>query len=198
MKLFCTKRSPYARKVRVVAIEKGIKLDLIEQDLLNKSDALLAANPLGKIPALVIGKGQFLVDSPVICQYLDGLKPKPRLIPKDPKNRFDVLKIEAIADGIMDAAVLAFMEKSRHGENFHKEFFANQEKAIVRSFEYLLKQKKILSDFNLGSIAAACAIGYVNLRLGHLNPKENLPQLAKWFDAFSLRPSMQQTIPVVS
>ena len=92
MKLFYTKRSPYARKVRVLALEKGITLDLINEDLAKKSKVLLDSNPLGKVPTLILDNGDTIYDSVVICQYLDELNDTPVLIPKSGKARYEVLK----------------------------------------------------------------------------------------------------------
>jgi glutathione S-transferase len=195
MKLLCTKRSPYARKIRVLAIEKQIPLELIEEDLVNKSGRLTQANPLGKVPALIFDNGQTLIDSPVICEYIDGLKDQPRFIPKDKEERFKVLHLAAIADGIMDAAVAAYMEKLRHPDNFHEAFIKVQEDAIGRGFKFLEQNLTELEKFTLAPIAVASAIGYLNFRLPQLDPKHQYPKLAKWFEEFSQRPSMMETKP---
>ena len=99
MKLLYTPRSPYARKVRVVAIEKGIELELASEDLVNKSPGLVKANPLGKIPTLILGNGQMVFDSPVICEYLDSIEPKPALIPNDPHKRIVILTFRGTPTG---------------------------------------------------------------------------------------------------
>lgn len=198
MKLYYTQRSPYARKVIVIAMEKNIPLELVNQDLAKKSPELVAANPLGKIPVLILESGESIVDSPVICEYLEHLKPEPRMIPEHVTQKFHILHMSAIADGIMEAAIAAYMEKQRHAEAFHKNFVKLQEDAILRSYVYLETQLKVLSQLNMASVAAACAIGYVNLRLPQLGPRNHSPAVAKWFDEFSKRPSMQKTIPVVS
>src|ERR1700685_1547153 len=109
MKLLYTKRSPYARKVRVIALEKNIPLGLVDEDVQKKSQRLLDANPLGKVPTLVLDDGTTVFDSPVICQYLDGLNDKPIMIP--PHDRIEVLKWEAFADDLMVAAINLYMEK---------------------------------------------------------------------------------------
>ena len=195
MKLLYTKRSPYARKVRVMALEKKIPLELIDEDLINKSDRLKEANPLGKIPTLILDNGQTLADSPVICEYLDELKPNPVFIPKDKEHRFRVLHLAAIADGLMDAAVAGYMEKNRHPENFHAAFIKTQEDAISRGFDFFEKNLKELEKFSLAPVAVASAIGYINFRLPHLGPHVKHPKLAEWFEEFSKRPSLMETKP---
>ncbi len=196
MKLYTTKRSPFARKVRIMAIEKNISLDLIDQDLVNKSPELVAANPLGKIPVLLLDNGETLIDSPVICEYLEHLKPEPVFIPK--ANRFQILHLAAVGDGITEAALTIYMEKMRHPDSFNKPLVENQEKAIPRVYTYLESQMDILSQVNLASVSVAAAIGYVNLRVPQLGPQHYSPVIQKWYEQFSQRPSMVQTIPVLT
>ncbi|MBF0491084.1 MAG: glutathione S-transferase N-terminal domain-containing protein [Candidatus Omnitrophica bacterium] len=194
MKLLYTKRSPYARKPRVIALEKGIHLELIDEDLAKKSQLLLDANPLGKVPTLILEDGSTVYDSPVICQYLDALNDKNGMIPKDAKARLNVLKWEAFADDLVTAAINTYMEKIRHPENFHKDFVAGQEKNILKSYQFIESHLAELKTFNLASVAVASAIGYIHFRLPHLKVQGKLSQ---WFDEISARPSMQQTVPVV-
>lgn len=195
MKLLYTKRSPYARKVRVLAIEKNIPLDLIDEDLMNKSKVLLAANPLGKIPTLILDDGSALCDSPVICEYLESIKPQPVLIPSAGMERFKVLHLAAIADGVMDNSVALYMEKVRHPNDMNAAYVANLEKAMNDAFKYFDDHISDLSLFNLASVAAASAIGYSNFRLPHLNPNQKFTRLAAWYEQILTRPSMKETIP---
>ena len=195
MKLLYTKRSPYARKVRIMALEKKIPLELVEEDLMNKSSRLTEANPLGKIPALILDNGQTLVDSPVICEYLDQVKPQPLFIPHQKEERFQVLYLAAIADGLMDAAVAVYMEKTRHPENFNEAFIKTQEGAIARGLAFFEQHLDELGRFSLAPVAAASAIGYINFRLPQASPQSKNPKLAKWFEEFSKRPSMAETKP---
>jgi glutathione S-transferase len=192
MKLLYTKRSPYARKPRVMAIEKEIVLELIDEDLANKSKQLLESNPLGKVPTLILDNGETLFDSVVICQYLDDLK-VPRLIPQSGKARYDVLKWEAMADDMVTTAIYTYMEKIRHPQDFHAQFVANGENTILKGYQYIESRLNDLQTFSLAPIAVASAIGYIHFRLPHLKVQG---KLASWFDEFSQRPSMQDTIPV--
>jgi glutathione S-transferase len=193
MKLLYTKRSPYARKVKVIALEKNIALDLIDEDLQKKSQRLLDANPLGKVPTLILDNGTPVFDSPVICQYLDGLNDKAVMIPREPGERMEVLKWEAFADDLMTTAINLYMEKVRHPQDFHQDFTANMEKNILSAYAYIEKDLSKLKKFDLASIAVASAIGYVHFRLPHLKVQG---VLAKWFEEISKRPSMAQTMPV--
>ena len=195
MKLLYTPRSPYARKVRVTALEKGIDLELVSEDLVNKSSGLVKANPLGKIPALILDNGQTIFDSPVICEYLDGLKPKPALIPKDPEKRFAVLTLAAAADGLMDVTVAMFMEKVRHPNDFNAAFIAANETTVKRCFVYFDARVAQLEGLSIASIGLASAIGYLNFRMPQLWRSTDYPRLARWYEELSNRLSMRETVP---
>lgn len=195
MKLLYTKRSPYARKVRVIALEKNIELELIDEDLQKKSQRLLDANPLGKVPTLVLGNGETIFDSSVICQYLDTLNDHPVLIPNaNPMERLKILKWESFADDLMTSAINGYMERVRHPNDFHKDFVTNVDNNIRLAYAYVERNLSMLQGFNLAPIAVASAIGYVHFRLPHLKAEG---ALAKWFEDISKRPSMSQTIPVL-
>ncbi len=193
MKLLYTKRSPFARKVRVIALEKSINLELVDEDLQNKSTRLLDANPLGKVPTLVLDNGTTVYDSPVICQYLDGLSDKALMIPKDLQARVEVLKWEAFADDLMVVAINLYMEKVRHPSDFNQNFVTAQENNLKAAYAYIEKHLDQLKNFNLAPVAVASAIGYIHFRLPHFKVQG---KLAQWFEVINQRPSMQQTIPV--
>ncbi len=193
MKLLYTKRSPYARKVRVIAWAKNIPLELVEENLQKKSQRLLEANPLGKVPTLVLDNGTIIYDSSVICHYLDGLNDKAIMIPKEASERIEVLKWEAFADDLMTTAINLYMEKVRHPADFDKDFCLATQKSILSSYKHIEKNLSQLKKFNLASISVASAIGYVHFRLPNLKVKGELSQ---WFEEISKRPSMAQTIPV--
>ena len=193
MQLLYTKRSPYARKVRVIALEKNISLEFIDEDLQKKSQRLLDANPLGKVPTLILDNGTTVFDSPVICQYLDNLNEKSIMIPREAGERVEVLKWEAFADDLMTAAINLYMEKVRHPQDFHHDFTTLLEKNILGAYAYIDKNLSKLQKFNLAAIAIASAVAYIHFRLPHLKAQGSL---LRWFDEISKRPSMGQTIPV--
>ena len=193
MKLLYTKRSPYARKVRVLALEKNIKLDFIDEDLANKSQQLLASNPLGKVPPLILDNGETIYDSVVICQYLDEINATSTFIPASGQARYDVLKWEAMADDMVTTAIYAYMEKIRHPQDFHQQFVQNSENAILNGYQYIDANLDQLKTFNLAGVAVASAIGYIHFRLPHLKVQG---KVATWFDEINKRPSMAQTLPV--
>ena len=193
MQLLYTKRSPYARKARVLALEKGVHLDLVDEDLGNKSQRLLQANPLGKVPTLILDSGESLYDSSVICQYLDGLSDETVFIPKSPQARYKVLKWEAMADDLATSAIYTYMEKIRHPKDFHAQFVQNGEGTILNAYQFIEAHLHQLQKLTFAPVAVASAIGYIHFRLPHMQAKG---KLAQWFIEFSKRPSMAQTIPV--
>src|ERR1700733_9861891 len=179
MKLLYTRRSPYARKVRVIALEKNIALDLVDEDLQKKSQRLLEANPLGKVPTLILDNGTTVFDSPVICRYLDNLNDQNVMIPRESSERIEVLKWEAFADDLMTAAINLYMEKVRHPKDFHKDFTATLESNILSAYGHIEKNLSKFQVFNLAPIAVASAIGYIHFRLPSLKVKGALSQ---WFE----------------
>lgn len=197
MKLYYTKRSPYARKVHVVALEKGIPLELCEEDLTNKSAALIKLNPVGKIPVLELDDGTALCDSTLMCSYLEERQKAPVLVPQDAAKKWTVLNLDAVAKNLTDITVAVFYEKLIHPQDFHAKFIANKEDAIRATLVYLDQRVGDLRDLNLASISVACAIGYIQFRLGHLWSQNSCQSLARWYDEISLRESFQRTVPVV-
>jgi len=197
MKLFYSPTSPYVRKVRMVILEKGLT-DLIEIDQRSPydlEDALIAANPLCKVPALVLEDGSTLFDSPVICEYLDSLKPSPKLMPEG-AGRWSVMRMVALADGMTDAAYNARMESMRpDGEKSAKEIAAQQAR-IMRGIAALDAGELPGPDvLDLGTIALGASLGYTDLRHDDLNWRDNHPNLAAWMEEAGKRPSFQATIP---
>ena len=176
-------------------MEKGIKLDLIEEDLTKKSNDLIAANPLGKVPTLVLDNGDIIVDSPVIAEYLDSVNDKPVLIPRSGKERFRILHLSAMADGLMDVTIAAYMEKIRHPQDFSEAFVKAQEETIARCLKFFESQLSELNNLSLFPVAVASAIGYINFRVPSLCTKDKLSKLNAWYEQFSNRPSMQATLP---
>ena len=116
MRLICSLTSPYARKIRVVLAEKALPFELVEDIPWNEATRVPEFNPLGKVPALVADDDSVWFDSPVIAEYLDVMHPEPPLLPADRRAALPVHQSEALADGIIDASVLAFLERSRPQE----------------------------------------------------------------------------------
>ena len=198
MKLFYSSTSPYARKVRLLVLEKGLaeSVEMVTVDTANPSPELLAANPLGKIPALALDNGNAVFDSPVICRYLDGLA-QPYFLPRAGQAELDVLCWEAVADGIADAAYNLVMELRGRPENERSprtmQRWAGE---ITRTLHYVDARVATLGDeINLAHLALAAAVGYVDFRLPQLLRDSGCTQLLGWYENFRTRPSMQATLP---
>ena len=203
MKLYVTPTSPYVRKVLVTARELGLA-DAIETVFLRPSpiqaDPLLSRdNPLSKIPALVRDDGRALYDSPVICEYLDALAGGGRVLPASGDARWEVLRTQALADGILDAAVLVFYERTQRPAALQWEaWIAGQSQKARQGLDALEAQADTFAETpDIGQIAAACTIGWLEFRapLGEL--RATRPRLFAWYDRFAARPAMQATVPHV-
>ena len=199
MKLYHSPLSPYVRKVMVVAHETGL-LDRIETvdgsgTPLQPHGETVAANPLGKIPALITEDGLTLFDSRVICRYLDdragaGLYPAGAA-------QFPVLAREALAEGMIDAALLTAYEWRLRPEASRFQPWVDGQKDKVRrgidAFERAIDAMG--GPLTIDKIALGCALGYIDFRLADLNWRDGHPRLAAWYEEFSGRPSMKATIP---
>ncbi len=197
MKLFFSVNSPYARKCRVVAMEKGLQdVEYILVSPMENPPELLAVNPLATVPSLVTDDGFTLCESPVICEYLDSLSTTNSLFPQKGTERFRVLGMAALADGIMDAAVACVLEKRRPEAQRSMEWVIRKESAIRRTIAVLAGQMGTSAPLSIGTINASVALAYVNFRLSHIGWEDDHAQLAAWHKEFSKRPSMQATVPV--
>lgn len=198
MKLFYTATSPYARKVRVTLLEKGLgeRIELVPCNLETPDAALLAANPAGKIPTLILESGEALYDSPVICEWLDLETDPPLLLPAQGPTRWRVLRGQALADAVMDDALDVVMELRRGEEQRSAALIEKRTAALRRSVTALEQELAAWPDsLTLAHIAAGCALGYLDLRLPDLAWRAGHDRLAQWFAAFAQRPSMLATQP---
>ena len=200
MKLFYSPNSPYARKCLVVAYELGLR-DRIETIAANatptKMDPDVAAkNPLGKVPTLVLDDGTPVYDSPVIAEYLNALAGGSLLPPEGPA-RWNALIEQALADGMLDAAILARFETVLRPENMRwNDWTSGQVAKVVGGFDELEGRARGFGDrVDIGTISVACALGYIDLRFGHLEWRKGRPNAAAWFEKFAARESMTKTRP---
>lgn len=197
MKLLYTPTSPYARKVLILAIESGIDSQ-IERMNLNpwpEDSSVPQYNPLGKVPALVRDSGPILFDSPVICEYLDGLSSSPRFFPQG-EDRWRALRMQAIADGMLDASVLWRLEAMRPQDKQHAPWSDRQLTAIRQALAALEHEADALNEpISIAHIAVGCALGYLDFRLGDEDWRTPHPRLASWFATWVERPSMKATEP---
>ena len=199
MKLVASLTSPYARKIRVALAEKNLPFEL-EVDIPWLADTRVPSyNPLGKVPALVADDGELWFDSPVIAEYLDTLA-GPLLLPADRAAALPVRQAEALADGITDAAVAAFLEGMRPAERQDPASIERQLGKIHRglaALEQRLAQRKGLGGaaLTIADIAAGCTLGYLDFRFAHLGWRAAHPQLAAWADGLLARPSFTASAP---
>jgi glutathione S-transferase len=201
MKLFFAPASPFVRKVLVCAIELGVdsrieRLACAAHPVKRDPD-VVARNPLGKIPTLITDEGDVLFDSRVICEYLDGAADHPKLFPASGPARFRCLRDQALGDGVLDAAILIRYEEATHEAGCRSAgWIDGQLDKIEQSLRFLDAGVPALAErLDVGTIAVGCALGYLDLRFAHLEWRARFTALARWFDHFETRPSMQATRP---
>ena len=187
--------SPFARKVRIAAavLDLAKLIEVVPADTSDPADALRVQNPLGKIPTLVLADGKSIFDSRVILEYLDHLAGGNRIIPTGP-TRFDVLTFAALADGVIDAAILKVYE-TRWREDGHRSarWLDHQTGKIGRGLAALDAMRPDPDRIDVGSITLACALGYLDLRFAGAWRAER-PHLVAWLDAFAAHvPSFEAT-----
>ena len=198
MKLHFSPASPYVRKVMACAIARGIDggIEKVATNPHASPADLLADNPLSKVPALVADDGTAIYDSPVICEYLDTLGSAPPLFPPTGSAaRLRAQIMHAAADGILDAAVARRLQMPHPQDDGRRAFDARQKAAVERALAVLERDPpKGLSD--IGEIAVACALGYLDFRFANEPWREANPKLAAWFAEVSKLPPIAQTVPV--
>lgn len=191
--------SPFVRKIRIAASVLGIdrELALEPADTMNAGDTIRSQNPLGKIPALLLEDGTVLFDSRVILEYFDHRAGGGRIIPKDASARFAALRLQALADGIMDASVLLVYEgRWRPPERHEPKWIDLQSGKVARALAALEAAPPALdAPPNVGQIALACALGYRDFRFPGSWRKDH-PRLVAWLDDFARRvPAFAATAP---
>jgi len=202
MKLVTSLTSPYGRKVRVVLAEKKIPFQLQVENPWLPDSVVATLNPLGKVPVLVLEDGVSVFDSRVIVEYLDHVSPVAHLIPTELKSRMVVRGVEALADGVTDAAVAVYLEKKRAPEQQSGDWLVLQEKTLFRGLEALseaLGEKPWFfgNSMTLGDVACGCTLGYLGLRFPEIDWRTAHPNLAKLADKLAARASFRETVPVV-
>ena len=203
MKLIGSATSPYVRKVRIVMAEKKLDYQMVLEDVWAANTTITASNPLGKVPCLVMEGGEAVFDSRVIVEYLDTLSPVGKLIPTQGRERAEVKTWEALADGLVDAAILARLEATWAGRNAHERSDAwiqrqmGKIEACLKAMSTGLGEKAFCSGihFSLSDVAVGCALGYLDLRFAQVNWRESYPNLAKLQEKLVQRPSFAETQP---
>ncbi|MBL1435871.1 MAG: glutathione S-transferase N-terminal domain-containing protein [Rhodobacteraceae bacterium] len=199
MKLIYSGTSPFVRKVSVMLLETGldgrIEKETVAISPMKPGNVVPAANPLGKVPCLITDDGASIFDSRVITRYLDAQHSGTKLYPED-KTLWEILTLEAMADGMMDAAVLMSYERLlRTDAQKSAEWVEAQWLKISRALAHLEAHVAALEPLSMASIAVGATLGYLDLRHDDRGWRIIAPKLATWEAAFSKRPSMQATIP---
>jgi glutathione S-transferase len=200
MKLHWSPRSPFVRKVMIVAHEVGLldRLDCVRTVAASTKPhlELMRDNPLSKIPTLVLDDGTVLYDSPVICEYLDQLHDGAKLLPASGAARFSALRQQALGDGFLDFLLLFRAERERqHPSDPHLKSFATKRSACLAALDQEAAALES-SAFSLGHIAVGCALSYLDFRFAAEDWRTGHPRIAAWHAVFAARPSVRATEPV--
>jgi glutathione S-transferase len=200
MKLLGTHTSPYVRKVRLVLLEKNIPHSYLVDAPNDPGSQVARVNPLGRIPALILDDETCVYDSPVIAEYVDTLNDHPALIPRhDVLARMRVKRWEALADGIMDSAIVVRNERMRPAEKQEAGNITQHSTAIGRALAHAAAQLGTQewcegTSITLADLALASALVYLDLRLPELGWRAQHSDLATWFARISARPSMRSSL----
>lgn len=201
MKLIGSLTSPYVRKVRVVMAEKKLDYELVLENVWTPETTIQQSNPLGKVPCLIMEDGGAMFDSRVIVEYLDTLTPVGKLIPPNGRERAEVKCWEALADGVLDAAVLVRLERTLRAETQQSpEWIKRQLEKVdagLKAMSTGLKDTAFCSGnhYTLADVAVGCALGWLSFRFPENDWRNSYPNLSKLFDKLSERPSFKDTIP---
>jgi glutathione S-transferase len=203
MKLIGSTSSPYVRKVRVVMAEKKLEYKFVEEDVWSSDTSIMHSNPLGKVPCLVMEGGEALFDSRVIVEYLDTLSPVGKLIPAVGRERAEVKTWEALADGVLDALILARLENHWSGRQKGQRSQAWIDRQIHKTHASLKAMSQGLGEkpfcagiyLSLADIAVGCALGYLDFRFPEIDWRTPYPNLAKLQEKLAQRASFADTAP---
>jgi glutathione S-transferase len=203
MKLIGSITSPYVRKVRIVMAEKKLDYQLVTEDVWAADTSIGASNPLGKVPCLVMEGGEALFDSRVIVEYVDTLSPVGKLIPDRGRERAEVKTWEALADGLLDAAILARLEASWSGRKDGERSQAWIDRQIKKIDDSLIAMNRALAErshcvgihLSLADIAVGVAVSYLDFRFPNIHWRQAHPNLAALSERLALRPSFKDSLP---
>ncbi len=203
MKLIGSVPSPYVRKVRVVMAEKKLEYEFVQEDVWASDSTITSSNPLGKVPCLVMEGGEALFDSRVIVEYLDTLSPVGKLIPPSGRERTEVKIWEALADGLLDAAITARLEAHWPGRSEAERSQVWIDRHLGKVHDSLAAMSKGLGDkpyccgthLNLSDLAAGCALGYLDFRFPLIGWRDDYANLAVLHEKLAQRASFMETLP---
>lgn len=199
MKLIGSYTSPYVRKISIIMLEKGITFEFVNESPWTEASPVPDFNPLGKVPALVAG-GKTWFNSPIIAAYLEQLDKTPALLPDDALQALQVRQLEALADGVCDAALMIVREQMRSPDKQSEEELLRQRQKIQRGLDALeraaaAEQALNGSSLTLADIATACTIGYLNFRRVVPNWCVDRPALVRLVEKMFQRESFARTVP---
>jgi glutathione S-transferase len=198
MRLHQSPNSPFVRKVRVAAIETGLidRLELFVDDPRQPDSPIVKYNPLRRIPALELGDGESLFESVLICEYLDGLHDGPKLFPADPAARWQALRLHALGDGVLSYAVFHVNELRRPEAERSPSWMARWQRDVGATLDTIeARVDELGGPCTIGTVTVACALGYLDFRFAKDDWRRGRPALARWYEAWSQRPSMTATVP---
>lgn len=201
MKLIGSLTSPYVRKVRIVFSEKKVDVDLALENVWAADSKIGLSNPLGKVPCLILEDNEAIYDSRVIAEYADALSPVSKLIPSDNRDRASVKTWEALADGIMDAGILARLERTwRPAEEQSTAWVDRQMGKIDAALEQMSEKLGENAwchgnQMTLADIAVGCALGYLLFRFPEIKWQASHPNLDRLYQKLLQRPSFIETEP---
>lgn len=204
MKLIGSVTSPYVRKVRVVMAEKKLDFSFELENVWVPETTIQQVNPLGKIPCLVMEDGSTLYDSRVIAEYLDTISPVCKLLPPNGRDRTEVKVWEALADGVLDAAILVFIERrDRTPEQQSDKWIARQMGKVDAGLREMSAKLGDASycmgiHYSLADVAVGCALGWLSFRFPDIDWRGDYPNLARLFDKLSERASFRDTVPAAA
>jgi len=200
MKLYASPASSFARKIRVMLIEKKVAHE-VEMINLWEANDLKKTNPVGKVPALRLDDGRVVISSPLIADYVDNQFPVPRFIPADPERRLEVRQWEALADGAMEAVGASLYEMRFHDEAKRSQAWLDRQRgkadAGFAALEDMLGNRTwcVGDAITLADIAIACHLGFITLRAPQFFPPDQYPGLTRLWRSMESRESMKQTAP---
>ena len=203
MKLIGSTTSPYVRKVRIVMAEKKLDYQFLQENVWAADTTIAASNPLGKVPCLIMEGGEAVYDSRVIVEYLDTLSPVGKLIPSTGRERAEVKTWEALADGLLDAAILVRLENTFDGRKASERSQAWIDRQMDKVHASLKAMAQGLGDkpfcsgihLSLSDIAVGCALGWLEFRFPDIGWRAEYPNLAKLMDKLAQRASFADTKP---
>lgn len=203
MKLIGSNSSPYVRKVRVVMAEKKLDYEYVLEDVWSANTDIGLSSPVGKVPCLVMEGGEAIFDSRVIVEYLDTLSPVGKLIPSVGRERAEVKTWEALADGVLDASILARLEATWSGRTAEQRSQVWIDRQLGKVDTALQAMSKGLGDkaycvgihLTLADVAVGVALGYLDFRFPQINWRAQFPNLLKLQDKLMQRVSFADTQP---